>query len=273
MKHTEFPGANHTEGNAGRHRCLIRLRKGESGVPLFCVPPWDGSRTYFTVLTKHLKSGFPVYGLEPATDASGQVQARTIDELVTCHMNTLEEAWPTGEIRLLGYSNGACIAWELARQLSNKHRNISFLGNIDDLHPKIKHASQSINRDQFLRRAFLKYPVGMSALFSRIILRHVCLALGITSKPESNRITSEALARKNQVMSGHLPETASLPLTVFKASRPLRSAALLEKDLGWDTCCTTQIRTVKVRGNHDSIVRGRAAVNLAKQISKLLFEL
>ncbi|MCB1124788.1 MAG: hypothetical protein KJT03_24755, partial [Verrucomicrobiae bacterium] len=84
---------------------LVILREDGEGIPLFCIPPWNGSRTYFQRLVQQLVPGFPVYGLEPEMDDSDQVRATNLAELVACHHATLESAWPEGEVRLIGYSN------------------------------------------------------------------------------------------------------------------------------------------------------------------------
>jgi thioesterase domain-containing protein len=72
-----------------------------------------------------------VLGVVPQRDAQGNPVWESLAQAVAPMCDAVNRSQPTGPLQLLGYSAGAYMAQELARQLEERGREVGFLGLID----------------------------------------------------------------------------------------------------------------------------------------------
>ncbi len=110
---------------------LVPLRAGGDGPPVYCVHPVSGSPYCYTDLASRLDAGTPVFGFEaPGFDGFDE-PAGSIRELAEVHTATLRAARPHGPYRLLGWSLGGVVAFEMARLLAAEGEEVPLLVVID----------------------------------------------------------------------------------------------------------------------------------------------
>ena len=114
---------------------LVRLRDTGSRTPLFCVPNVSGSAYTYVALTSRLDLDQPVYafdapGLHHDVEALDQVPA-----LAECYLSALRARQPQGPYRLLGYSMGGLVAYEMATRLVEASQRVDLLVLIDSSVP------------------------------------------------------------------------------------------------------------------------------------------
>jgi amino acid adenylation domain-containing protein len=111
---------------------LVHLAEGRTGeVPLFCVHGAGGTVAVFADLARLLQDDRPVYGLQARGLAEGQTPLERIEDMAALYVAAIREVRPHGPYRLLGYSMGAQIAFEMARRFEADGETVDLLALID----------------------------------------------------------------------------------------------------------------------------------------------
>ncbi|VEG55906.1 peptide synthetase [Mycolicibacterium aurum] len=109
---------------------LLALRTTGSQPPLFCVHPASGLGWQFSGLKRHIPDEVPLYAVQ-SPRFTGAAPAASIDDLAIQYADIVEDAAPTGPVRLLGWSFGGSVAILVARELRRRGRNVTFVGMLD----------------------------------------------------------------------------------------------------------------------------------------------
>ena len=110
---------------------VVLLRAGGNRPPLILLPSASGNVLFWQKLLPYLPEGLPVLALVPRRNAQGEPVWESLTQEVAPLCEALDRSQPTGPLQLLGYSAGAYVAQELARQLEERGREVRFLGLID----------------------------------------------------------------------------------------------------------------------------------------------
>ncbi|OSN00424.1 non-ribosomal peptide synthetase [Lonsdalea populi] len=112
----------------GHDRAVAFRATGEQR-PLFIVPEASGELFYGPLLTACITEDIPVYGL-PGPDCS-QPPFATLEAAAARYVRIIRAAQPEGPYRLLGWSFGGTLAYEIAAQLLGQDQPVEFLGMLD----------------------------------------------------------------------------------------------------------------------------------------------
>ncbi|WP_169734039.1 non-ribosomal peptide synthetase [Zymobacter palmae] len=107
----------------------LAFRSTGSARPLFIVPEASGELFYGPLLTSCIDSDIPVYGL-PAPDRR-QPAFQTVEGAAARLVGMVREVQPEGPYRLLGWSFGGVMAYEVAAQLMGQDQSVEFVGMLD----------------------------------------------------------------------------------------------------------------------------------------------
>ncbi|MEE3650353.1 MULTISPECIES: non-ribosomal peptide synthetase [unclassified Brenneria] len=113
----------------GRHDQAIAFRSSGSQPPLFIVPEASGELFYGPLLTSCINSDIPVYGL--AAPDRNQPTFKTLQGAAARYARMIRATQPEGPYRLLGWSFGGTLAYEIAAQLLGQDQQVEFLGMLD----------------------------------------------------------------------------------------------------------------------------------------------
>ncbi|MEU7905178.1 amino acid adenylation domain-containing protein [Actinoplanes sp. NPDC049118] len=109
---------------------VLVLHPGGAEPPLFCLAPASGLSWQFAGLKRYLPAAVPLIGLQSPL-LSGADLPETMSELAEAHADRLTAAWPSGPVRLLGWSFGGALALCVAAALRARGREVSFVGMLD----------------------------------------------------------------------------------------------------------------------------------------------
>lgn len=107
--------------------CIIPLQTQGELPPLFCVHGLGGSAAPFAALAERIRSQRPVYGIQ-ATDRR---EATSIAMLAASYVEAVRAMQSAGPYHLSGWSLGAIVAHEMARQLEAQGEVVASLILID----------------------------------------------------------------------------------------------------------------------------------------------
>jgi acetoacetyl-CoA synthetase len=111
----------------------VPLLRSGTGDPLHLVADYLGQLNSYHRLVQSLTTERPVYGLMPSVfDKHGG--RRPIADVVEETLSLLQASRPSGPYRLLGYSFGGLVAFEVAGRLRAAGETVAYLGLLD-VHP------------------------------------------------------------------------------------------------------------------------------------------
>ncbi|MFF7628021.1 amino acid adenylation domain-containing protein [Streptomyces cyaneofuscatus] len=115
-------------------RTLVPLRLG-TGRPTFCVAPVGGTAFCYLDLARSLPGDGPVHGLQSVGIEPGEHPLTDVADIAAAHLAVVREAQPEGPLRLIGWSFGGLVAYEMARQSAEAGEQVELLAMIDPAFP------------------------------------------------------------------------------------------------------------------------------------------
>ncbi|MGU3400778.1 amino acid adenylation domain-containing protein [Brucellaceae bacterium D45D] len=109
---------------------VIRLREGDD-TPLICIYPGSGVSWQYSVLSRYLRTGRPIIGMQSPRPHGPVAMSQSIDEVCKRQLAIVREVQPQGPYYLLGYSLGGTIAYGVATRLRRMGEEVRFLGLLD----------------------------------------------------------------------------------------------------------------------------------------------
>ena len=110
---------------------LVLLKPGEHQPPLFFVHPIGGNLFDYHTLSKRLEIKPPIYGLQPRGIDGKQPPIECIEDMASYFIQAIQTVQPQGPYSIVGYSFGGIVAFDMARQLTERGERVAFLGLVD----------------------------------------------------------------------------------------------------------------------------------------------
>ncbi|GHJ44011.1 non-ribosomal peptide synthetase [Catellatospora sp. TT07R-123] len=109
---------------------VVALEPSGTRPAVFCLPPASGLSWPFAALKRYLPDT-PLIGLQAPRLSRSSDLPTTLPALAAEYADHIEQAAPAGPVRLLGWSFGGAVAHETAVLLTERGRQVSFLGVLD----------------------------------------------------------------------------------------------------------------------------------------------
>ncbi|WP_197022506.1 amino acid adenylation domain-containing protein [Saccharomonospora piscinae] len=120
------------DGSAGSpFDVVLPLRARGSESPVFCVHPGMGLSWSYSGLLGQLDGEIPVYGIQARGIAERTVLPRSIAEMAADYVAEIRAVHPAGPYRLLGWSFGGNVAYDMACQLQDAGAEVELLALLD----------------------------------------------------------------------------------------------------------------------------------------------
>jgi len=112
-------------------RSLVALRPDGKKKPLFLIHGLGLNVLLYTTIINYLDPDQPVYGLQAKGLNGIDKSLETIEEIASYYISEIMTVDSEGPYQLAGFSMGGKIAYELARQLMEMGKRVSFVGILD----------------------------------------------------------------------------------------------------------------------------------------------
>ena len=107
------------------------LRSTGAGTPLIVLPPGGGNLLRYAPLVRALDENIPVVGVRlPGADGRSVI-VHTIERQANAMLRALDAAGVSGPYRLLGWSTGGLLAWEIAQRLLRRGDVVEMVAMVD----------------------------------------------------------------------------------------------------------------------------------------------
>jgi nonribosomal peptide synthetase DhbF len=110
---------------------MLPLRQRGTRAPLFCIHPGGGLSWGYVGLLKHVRSDVPVYGIQAHGLLRPDEMPDTIEEMATSYVERIHAVQPDGPYRLLGWSLGGIVAYEMAVRFQSQRADVGLLAMLD----------------------------------------------------------------------------------------------------------------------------------------------
>ena len=112
--------------------CLIRMKPGDgSRPPLFMVHSQGGGVLSYFQLAHLLDAEETIYGVQSMGYETEETAYETIEEMADHYVAEIRRICPQGPYRLLGWSFGGTVAFEMARRFEQLGEQVDFLALLD----------------------------------------------------------------------------------------------------------------------------------------------
>ncbi|MFT4393892.1 amino acid adenylation domain-containing protein [Gordonia lacunae] len=123
------PGGPGSRG--GGFDVLLPIRPEGEQAPLFCIHPASGLSWCYQTLSRQIRRGRPVYGVQ-APQIGGEVPGpTTMSEIARRYFDEIRSVQPEGPYHLLGWSLGGVIAHAVAAEMRAAGQEVALLAMLD----------------------------------------------------------------------------------------------------------------------------------------------
>ncbi|AVV47980.1 hypothetical protein C6376_40130 [Streptomyces sp. P3] len=264
-------------------RTLRQAPQGSRRPPLFTFHPAGGPTSVYRPLVQLLRADQSVYGFERVDEAA------SLEEKATRYLGIIKDLQPEGPYRLLGWSFGGCLAYEVACQLREQGQEVGFLGLIDTILPA---ALPGLDSQMLLERfgrfvEYIEHTYGhrlelpyeelagtadeeqIDVVMRLLTEAGISMSQGILEHQRTSYIDARVGERyRPRPYEGHVVlyrAQEAQALTTALDPRYLRS----EADLGWAPLCPS-LEVVPVQGDHLSLIDPPQVEVIAEHLTQAL---
>ncbi|VDP18356.1 unnamed protein product [Heligmosomoides polygyrus] len=275
---------------------VVKCNKIEKGPVTFFVHSIEGIATPLKrVMTK---CDFPVYCFQ----STKEVPQDSIESVAKCYIREMKKIQPTGPYRIVGYSYGACIGFEMATMLQESdgptavqrlilldgshlymqtYRNVyrmAFGVTGDTLvnNPLFESEIMCAMTLRFANVDYKKFRVellqqpGFKARIQKVV--DTVMTTGLFKSPETIAFACEAMRSKFLMADKYKPEHKFVgEITLVRAEQ----GAAREEDVGTDygiSQVSDESKVYVVEGDHDTFVQGKSSAKTVAIINELILE-
>jgi amino acid adenylation domain-containing protein len=138
-------------------RSLVPIRPAGSKKPLFLIHGLGLNVLLYTTIVNYLDPEQPVYGLQAKGLNGIDKPLETLESIASYYISEVESIDSDGPYALAGFSLGGRIAYEMARQLEEKGKKVSFLGILDATAEGSVMNQPFFKRNQYRINYFINY--------------------------------------------------------------------------------------------------------------------
>jgi thioesterase domain-containing protein/acyl carrier protein len=264
---------------------LARLDSGTSQRrPLFLVHGGGGALLSYAELVRHLGDERPIHGIFAPGLEGGELPPASMEALARLYVEQVREAQPQGPYLLAGWSLGAMVAYEMARQLESLGERVELLVLLDALAPSGQprpERSAATRLSAFAQMAGLPLENAPAADVERLgqlqgeaLLE--CITQLVRGLPAAGAMEPEQVGRLfgvyerlTEAHRTYVPSAAlSGPAALLLAAST--SVAPESADAGWSTWVRGGVTVREVPGDHNSLLKPPNVSVVAAELLALL---
>ena len=259
--------------------------------PIFITHLLTGQALYGQTLASLLEGDFDVYGIQVSSEELLRPEI-TLEMLAREYVRSIKRVQPKGPYRLLGYSFGGTLAYEIAQQLLGIDEEIEFLGLIDTSRTDfVERQALSWNANKLIQllKEIMVIQSDLSPLESYINTEDTPVVSkskleDLILVPELEPFFKELSNLKyipghaldiinsiNLMVKAHhqyVEQSIPIPVNLFLASDSKEA----ETEEGWREILGENLKSIMIGGTHEDIIRKPFVDSLASQIMRLVKE-
>ena len=258
---------------------VVAIQPKGTKPPLFVISGLGGNVIKFHSLAFYLGEDQPIYGLLPrGLDGKEPFHTR-VEDMASYYVSAIRAMQPQGPYRLVGYSFGGIVAFEVAQQITAQDDRVSLLGFFDTIEwHYLENVNRSLNPSQRLKiyKARLGEALSSKERFSDLrelikgkIAHTQSQLLRLLGRPSAPPVGA-TLEEVNTVAGAlYHPKSYPGPLTIFR-STTRRMEEGNDETLGWGGFVKSPVEIHHIASNHLNILQEPSVRILSEKLKKCL---
>jgi amino acid adenylation domain-containing protein len=246
---------------------VVQLQPQGNKPPFFCVHGVGGHVVRFKLLSEHMSPDHPFYALQSRGLDGLNSPFIKIEEMAAFYIDEIQNVQPAGPYLLGGFSFGGFVAYEIARQLLCKGKEVALVALLDTRASKAPRFSASLSGTQFLQYNLKNLAHKTGFHLDNMRRLPVVEMPGYLVKRKNNPIPQdnfvdetiddpslpvefrEVMAANNQALNAYVPGRYSGKVTLFKSIDHGRGIYY-----GWGNLAEGGVKIYEVPGTHTGII-------------------
>ena len=257
----------------------IAIESGGELPAVFAVPGVGGNVLSFRELSKALGPKQPFYALQAIGHDGSVPPPESVEDTARANIVAIREIQPQGPYRLVGHSYGGGVAYEMARQLLEQDQDVEYLALLDAVTPSVLSADQQTDEFEDLRQLCAelaeqsdkRFDVSTAELREMPVDELLAILGRIGIPVERNQYdTLHRVFKANRLCYRRYRPVAlsrEIDVLLFRATQSQSSGEDWPQDYGWGSVLKRAPQIHDVEADHHSMLRGRAALALARILS------
>lgn len=259
--------------------CVIPIRPEGNRPPLFVVHGALLDVLYVRNLLPYLDPQQPLYGIQGMGLNDKHKAAHTIEEIAAHYVSEMLALTPDGPFALAGYSSGGVIAFEIAKQLKRRKKQVFYLGLFDTFTIAAKPSSPIKFWKAIFKEAFNQYGYKLSFLFLSFIfvdkIFQKTLAK-ISQRTYKNIFPFDYWKSKAQLVhmlaqKKYHFEPFEVNTILFKSPAAVRQQDhIIDQTNGWSALIKADLKVVAIEGTHFDMFSAEKVQDLGVKLQTTL---
>ncbi|MBC6612094.1 amino acid adenylation domain-containing protein [Hymenobacter sp. BT507] len=238
---------------------LVPIKPQGSKTPLYLVHGAGLNVLLYQAMSRYMDPEQPIYGLQACGLNGEEKPLETIEDIAAHYVNSIEKTNPNGPYALAGYSFGGIIAYEMARQLLARGKQVQFLGLFDTYaHEGEIPASQAARVVRTLKLFTMKWLYFLVLLKNspRTTIRYKVMSLRDSwqkltkRKQEETKAAAAVGSANNRAYYAYKLTPENIKIDLFRVKEKTHYMEDFEF-LGWKPYAQQGIRIHEVESDHN----------------------
>ena len=232
---------------------VIKLKHGNNGAPLFCIPGIGGHLARHQLIEKYLGPEQAFYGFQAVEFNSNRENFRSVEKLAEFYINKMKEIQPTGPYFLIGTCYGGVIAYEMARQLLNLKEKVGLLVMVETRAPDLIISKKLLIAEQAYKHISLIKQRGLS-LLNKITDNQI--AVGIDGDKTKNLLVKkyhpnyELKTTLRKIRRQYRPKPYQGKVILYKVADSIYKKRILDRRRCWKRVARRGLQEFTIPGDH-----------------------
>jgi thioesterase domain-containing protein len=254
---------------------LVTIQPLGEKPPIFFIPGIGGEVLVLRDLAVNLGNQQPIWGLQGAEYSDPTGKLRTVEQVAEQYAQAVRAAWPHGPYRLAGYSFGGHLALEIARRVALPGEREPLVVLIDTFPPVPGRNTSLLKRVRIHwdNLSGMKTPQALAgylrARLRRLYLRLFRHAPARAIVQQLSAPGSSPRASMEMALAAYKPQPYAGRVVLFKARQREWYVDWDPMD-DWKTFISGKLEVHTLPGEHNTLIKNPYAVELARQLQKLL---
>jgi thioesterase domain-containing protein len=259
---------------------IVVLQQGQGRTPFFCVHASGGTVLCYADLAQLTGLDQPFYGIQSASLNESATRQTSVEEMAAHYISAMRDVQPDGPYLLGGWSMGAIVAYEMARQLVEQGREVALLALLDMW---VITEAEKVEVDEALILVSIFGPylhISLESLRNLDPDEQLAYVLHLARKenlvgsevgPEQARLILDTFITNDRAAGRYVPKPYTGRVTLLRATEPRQYGNNYhnwdaDPTLGWSDLAAGGVEVLPVPGSHDNIIIRPYVEAVARQL-------
>lgn len=266
---------------------IVPIKPHGKKAPIYIVHGAGLEVMVFKDLAAQMCDDQPVFGIQAIGLTSDELPSESLEEIALKYIEEIKLHNPNGPYLLAGFSAGSLIAFEMARQMTERGDTIKMLGVMDyslemcrrhtGVWTKLKKSvKEFIPRQMYALNMLFKHPkqaLKYQKRFLELRLEGILSKMGISN---GKNVESSSKQHFYQIADIYYKAFENYSLKPYKGKIELFRSNLKmyylndRKFLGWKNLATEGVEVHPVDGDHDNMILGEYTKTFAERLEEVI---